>query len=389
MSRRSRSILAAAAFLLVLGPASAAPAEAPVRDGLAPAPQVLFDEGTRLYKAGDPAAARDAFERAHASSGEPRILYNVAVCEKAMGHYARAIALLEKSLAGAEPASDAYRRRASDALTTLRGFVAPVRLEASPADAVFTIDGTPVAENPVLLDTGTHAIVARRNGYDAMTKVVTVRSPEPLQVRFGLEPSTQPGTVRVTCREVPACEVRVGEEALGRAPVTFRREAGTYVVRATAHGRPVAERAIVVANGTTQDLALEGAPPPLARLRVTTDQLDDVVSVDGVRAGRSGVEIELAPGEHRVLVARPGGPGRNLDVLLRENETRDLRFPLEGDERKSSATWWIVGGAGAAVVIGAVVTTIFLATRPTRFEGSAAGTLNPYLIPAARGGDLR
>lgn len=375
--------------LLVAGSAVGAPAEPPVRDALAPASQALFDEGTRLYKGGDLVGARAAFERAHGTSGEARILYNVAVCEKAMGHYASAIALIERSLAGDSPTGEAYRKRAAEALAALRAFVAPVRFDVSPPGASVTIDGVPTTSSVVLLDLGPHTVVARHDGHDPLTRLVTVPTVEPLRIRLALEPSTEPGTVRVVCPQAPGCEVRVGEEALGRAPVSFRRDAGRYVVSATVHGRPLGERSVVVANGAAQEVAIDGAPPPLARLRVTTDQLDDVVSVDGARAGRSGVEIELAPGEHRVLVARPGGRSRNLDLLLHENETRDVRFTLEADEKKSHTAWWIAGGAGAVIVVGAVVAAIVLATRPTRFEGSSAGTLNPYVVPAALGGDLR
>lgn len=99
-------------------------------------------------------------------------------------------------------------------------------------------------------------------------------------------------------------------------------------------------------------------------------------------------QVGAAPrsSSRRVLVSRADGRSRVLDVLLHADETRDLRFPLEGGEPRSHAGWWIAGAAGAAVVIGAVVTGIVLATRPTRYEGNSAGTLNPFVVPASMGG---
>ena len=75
--------------------------------------------------------------------------------------------------------------------------------------------------------------------------------------------------------------------------------------------------------------------------------------VDGVLAGRSGMEIELEPGEHRVFINRRGGASKSLDVLLHDNETRDLRVGM--DERKGPSPWWFVLGGG---VLAGVVTWV-------------------------------
>ena len=374
---------------LLLGLAVAAPARAAppasavtVRDGLAVDARAKFDEGSQLYKAARYAEARDAFFASYATSGDARILYNVAVCEKALGRYASAIALLKKSLATTDRVLPAeYTQRAAETVATLSRYVAFVTVESSIDGCVFTVDGEPIVESPTPLDAGTHTIVASKAGYDPASATVIVKGGDAPRVVLAPKSSTKPGVAKITCVGVARCEVRVGDEVLGQAPVSFSRGPGSYLVRANVDGRSWSEQKVEIQNGRTVEIALVGRAPPLAHLRVTTDRADDTVVVDGGRTSRSGADIELVPGEHRVVISRRDGTTKSLDLLLRDNETRDLRVTL--DEKKGGiSAWWFVGGG--AVLAGAA-SAIYFATRPTKFEGNAAGTLNPYVVPAHAG----
>lgn len=374
---------------LLLGLATAAPAlgappaPAPtVRDALSVDARSKFDEGSQLYKAARYAEARDAFFASYAMSGDARILYNVAVCEKALGRYASAIALLKKSLTTTErQLSPEYTQRAIEAVATLSRYVAFVTVESLIDGSAIAVDGAPLRESPMALDPGTHTFVATKDGYDPASASVVVKGGDTPRVVLAPTPSAKPGVAKITCLGVVRCEVRVGDEVLGQAPVSFSRGPGSYLVRATVDGRAWSEQKVDLQNGRTIEIALVGRAPPLAHLRVTTDRTDDTVVVDGARTSRSGADIELAPGEHHVVISRPDGTTKSFDLLLRDNETRDLRVAL--DEKKGGiSAWWFVGGG--AVLAGAA-SAIYFATRPTKFEGNAAGTLNPYVVPAHAG----
>ena len=73
----------------------------------------------------DDTAPASGEEAASISSGEPRVLYNVAVCEKALGQYARAIGTLKRSLTptGHVLPSD-YTQRVAETIATLSRYVA-------------------------------------------------------------------------------------------------------------------------------------------------------------------------------------------------------------------------------------------------------------------------
>ena len=333
--RRPRSLPLALATTLALSFSASSQAAEPtsLRESLTEAAGEKFDEGTRLYKASEHAAAREAFLAAYAKSGDRRVLYNVAVCDKALGRYARAITTLRTSLATTDrPLPVEYTQRASESIATLSRYVAFLTVETTPDGVTLVVDGEPIRENPIPLDTGSHTIVASKDGYDAVSRSVTVKAGDTERMTLSLEESRAPASV--------ACA--------GGAPC--------------------------------------GRPRPTSRLRLSTDRADDLVTIDGVPTGRSGIEVELAPGEHHLVVTRPGGPSRSMDVVLRPNETRDLRITLD-EKRSGVSPWWFVGGG--VVLASAAAIGVFLATRPTSFEGSAAGTLNPFVVPASFGGGAR
>jgi PEGA domain len=380
--------LAPLAALALASPAIAAPTAvaSSVRESLGDEARSKFDEGGRLFKESRFAQARDAFLAAYATSGEPRVLYNVAVCDKALGRYARAILTLRKSLAATDrPLPADYTQRAAETIATLSRYVAFVPVEANVEGATITVDGEPLRENPMPMETGPHTVVATKEGYEPVTRQVDIVAGDAQAVRLELDAATTPGLAKVTCLGVARCEVRVGEETLGTAPVAFSRSPGSYLVRAFVDGRPWSEQRVDVQNGRTVEIALVGGRLPMARLRVTTERADDAIVVDGKKVGASGTEVELPPGEHRLLITRDGGATKSLDLLLRDNETRDVRVTL--DEKKGISPWWFV--AGGAVLAGAATTAIVLATRPTKFEGNSAGTLPPNVVPAFSGGGFR
>ena len=351
-----------------------------VRDALDAEAKADFDAGAQLFRQGQVREAREAFLAAYARSNEPRVLFNVAVCDKQLGHHAQAIATFKKSLAAADrPLPREYIERTAEALATLRRYVATVTVDASVEGAVVRVDGEVVRDNPIDVDAGSHVVTASKDGFETATTTLTVKAGDAPRVALALTPSSSPGMARLSCVGEPTCELRIGDEVIGRGNASVSRTTGSYVIRAFASGRLWSERRVEMTNGVTLDVALIGNPAPMAHLRIMTDRADDTVTIDGVRAGKSGVETELAPGEHRVIIARTSGESKAIDVLLRDNETRDLRVAL--DEKKGVSPWWFV--AGGVVLAGATTAVIVVATRPTTFEGNSAGTLNPYVVTAA------
>lgn len=422
------------AFIIILpaARATAAPTSLAVRETLPELARTKFDEGSALYKAGSYQEAKAAFLGAYQASLDPRVLYNVAVCEKGLGRFARAIDLLKTSASKASwPSSESgppesYSRLVEETVEKLSHHVGYVAIDLEPKSvtgvAVF-VDGERVTtfsesgtQTVLPLDLGSHLIRVAKDGYSASASAgraehaVTIGAAGTVEhVRFSLNPLPK-GSVTIECAErlhqQKPCEVWLDGSYVGRAPVTVERAAGKHTVRASLASALFDETQIDFEAGSNKQLLLEGTRLEAARLRVATEQPDDIVTVDGKEAGRSGMLVELQPGEHHVVISRQPRSAssteprmtKSMDLVLRLNETRDVRITFEDQEsqkrdekKRGLSPWWFVGGGGAVAVIAAVTVGVIVASSSTTFEGSAAGTLNPYTVPASfsAGGSAR
>lgn len=362
-----------------------------LRESLPQEQRTAFDEGSKLYAEKRYVDAREAFLNVFSKSGDARVLFNVAVCEKALGRYAEAIASIERSLAllGSAATPD-FSTRAKTALDALSAYVGTVRLESNVDGVTFTVDGLVAKETTVRLDSGEHTITAQKPTFSPSSQRVTVVAREQRTLRFDLAPSDPTVAVAIQCETLKPCLIDVDGVSLGNAPVRVSREPGTFRVRATVDGKPFGEKLVELVLGAPVSISLRGKLLP--HLRLTTERVDDNVWIDGVLVGKGNVEADLFAGEHNVAVSSIKGQRRSLDLVLRERENRDVHLALASGEpeatsdRAGISPWWFVGGA--AVLAGAAATVIYFATAPTKYEGSGAGSLNPYVVTATHPGGL-
>jgi hypothetical protein len=91
--------------------------------------RLLFDDGDR-------AGALEKFKRAYELSKDPRLLWNMAVCEKELRHYAQSSTLIDQYLhdGGDKLTADA-RKNALETQTALRSFFSLATIAGAPAGA--------------------------------------------------------------------------------------------------------------------------------------------------------------------------------------------------------------------------------------------------------------
>jgi tetratricopeptide (TPR) repeat protein len=132
-----------------------------VRDALSGEALGAFDRGSTLFEDADFAGARAEFEHAYDLAGEPRILYNVAVCDKMLHKYTRAIDSLERSLReGGKQLPAEYVNRTKETIATLAPYVSKIVITADQQGASVLIDGEPVGstpiDGPIAIEVGEH-----------------------------------------------------------------------------------------------------------------------------------------------------------------------------------------------------------------------------------------
>lgn len=132
-----------------------------------------YDTAKLLFEDGDFAGAASKFRQAHDRAKDPRLLWNIAVCEKGLRHYARVQKLVQRYLDdGRDVISPEQTRAARDLAEAVKAFIGTVKVTAEPGTEI-VIDGEPVGsaplERPLPLDLGTHKLTAEKAGFRPFT----------------------------------------------------------------------------------------------------------------------------------------------------------------------------------------------------------------------------
>jgi hypothetical protein len=245
---------------------------------------------------GDSSGALAKFSHAYDVSHDARLLWNMAVCEKALRHYARTASLIARYLEeGGQHLSAEQRQSALETQTALNTFYASVKLKGAPDGAAVLVDGTRVGQTPLteplLLDLGPRTVRVERPGFEPFESKLEVSGGGELEVNVALKPSP----------------------AAGAAP---------------------------------------------ARLSVSTAGEQDIVAVDGKVVGSQHWEGVVTVGEHLVRVTAAHKRPYESHLQLVAGSARNLQVTLEDESHGSNLWLWVAGGA--AVAAGAAVGGYFL-----------------------------
>ncbi len=190
-------------------PAPAAP-EAP------PAPKTLADTLTGeaksdyesaklLYGDGDFAGALVKFQSAYDRAKDPRLLWNIAACEKSLRHYASVLTYVRQYLKDGESVLSASDKSEAESLiAAIEPFTAALELAVNEPDAKVYVDEKLVGETPlakpVVVDIGVRKVRVTKDGYEEFAKEVPVGGSPKIHLDAKLEKIIHEGTLVVTAR---------------------------------------------------------------------------------------------------------------------------------------------------------------------------------------------
>ncbi len=120
---------------------SAAAAPKSIRDELPQAARMSWDSARALFDVQNWAAAATEYRHVYEISHNPRVLFNVAACEKNQNHYVKAVVALRQELTeGGSKLPDTEVREIRAALGTVEPLVSAVSVTANEEGATLTID---------------------------------------------------------------------------------------------------------------------------------------------------------------------------------------------------------------------------------------------------------
>lgn len=212
----------------------------PLSQALSGEAKAAYDEGRLLVDDKDYAGAFAKFKRAHELSSEPRLLWNMAVCEKELRHYANAGALVSRYLAeGGSLLGAESRANAEATLHALQNLYSPLSLKGVPPQTKVLLDGVAVAESPLaadlLVDVGTHELELSNPGYEPYRRKFDVPGMTPVELSVELTPVATTARLALSARPDSAA-LSVDGRVVGYGRWEGVLGAGQHGVRVSAAG---------------------------------------------------------------------------------------------------------------------------------------------------------
>jgi len=284
---------------------------APVVDEATKRGREAYLRGVVLAKNEQWGDALEAFQEAATARNAPLVQFNIAYCQRALGHYVAARASIERALKDADELPPPQRTDAEAYQREFEQLIAQVDVLLDPAVAALSVDGRP--------------LVAAPNGFLAGVAV--------------------PGE----------------GEILGPSRFTVHLDPGVHIFRAVreGHAPAVVKRSYTAGQRAKLDLSLDVLP---ATVRIESHPRGAIVRVSGREVGVTPIEFERVAGRYEVEVERDEYETYTATLDLTPGQRAGLEASLQPYEAPIYTTWWFWTSAVAVVATGAVVT--WAVTRP-------------------------
>ena len=280
-------------------PARPAAASKPLAQALSGQAKADYEAGKTLAGDGDFPGALIKFQSAYDQSKDPRLLWNIAFCEKNMRHYSKVISTLNRYIAeGNGYLTDKDRKDAQDLIATLQPFTTNATIKVSEAGAQISVDdatvGTSPLSAPVVLDIGERHIRVTKDGFKPFEKTLPVGGSATVNVDVTLEREVHEG--RLVVNAPLDATLVLDDKEIGKGKIELKVAAGGHQVRETAPGmRPFQTEIVIQDNETRQlDVVLEKvaeAEKPKVRVAVGCDGPEPLGPDDGLVVYLDGPDV--------------------------------------------------------------------------------------------------
>jgi hypothetical protein len=342
-------------------PAAAAPVD--VRSQLPDAARKSWDAAKQLADANDYKGALVEFQRAYDVSQNPRVLYNVGVVEKLLTHYARAVAAWNRELTeGAGKLTPGEVTDIKNAIGIVQQFVTTIDVTANESDATLSIDDYSVGKTPfagpVNIDVGKHTLKLTKTGFADGTQQVEVASGQKTPVTFKLEPLNKTALVSVAVGGAPAATIFIDGKDMGPAPFKGELSADRHTIEARAPSYVTVGQTVDVLYHQPMSLVLSMSQERHeGKLKITAPDGAEI-AVDQKKVGVGTWEgVVSTTGGHQVVVTKPGMQTYTAEVMVADDQTREVDATMNAEV----GTSWIAWGIGSVLVVtGGIVVGYFV-----------------------------
>lgn len=249
-------------------PPAAAPAPpAPLSESLTGEAKAAYELAKALFASNDFASAMLKFRRAQDLSGDPRLFWNMAVCETKAHHYANVIRLLERyRREGSALLTEQDRERTDKLYAASRALVSAVEITVREAGAEVYVDdelvGTAPLAAPVLVDAGARRIRVSKPGFRDHAKIEQLEGGGAVALSVRLERDVHEG--RLVVAAGGQASISLDGKVVGVGRWDGKVASGGHTLRVTAPGMLPYQSEVVVQDNELRRIEVDLHPPERA-----------------------------------------------------------------------------------------------------------------------------
>jgi len=241
----------------------AAPTAPTLSESLTGMAKAEYEAGRILYQDGDYGSALIKFQSAHELSKNDRLLWNIAVCEKNLRHYARVLTILDQYLAlGPDVLTDKDRIDAVDLQEAVKGFVSKITFKVNePGADVFVDDkrvGTTPLAGPVLVEVGERKFRVSKPGYVPFEQVQSIAGANEVDIVANIVIEVHQGRLLVEAATNDSIFVDGKKVGVRRWDGTL--QSGPHTVRVTATNMIAFQSEVVIEDDKTRRIPVSLQP---------------------------------------------------------------------------------------------------------------------------------
>ena len=255
-----------------------------------------YDGGILVYQDGDYANALLKFQRAFELSKDPRLLWNIAACEKSLRRYTRVLAAVERyQKEGGALLTDQDRQDADELTKTIRTLVGTMTVTVDEPDADVFVDDEKVGASPlaapVLLDAGDRKVRVVKPGFKVFEQTTLLGGAGSVTVAVKLQKEIHEGHLVVEAGPRDAITIDGKVVAAGRWEGVL--PSGGHTLRVTAPDKVAYQSEVVIQDAQTR------------RVPITLEAVKSSFPLKPVLIGSGGVVVAAIAVAVAVVLTRP------------------------------------------------------------------------------------
>lgn len=242
-----------------------------------PLAETLTGEALKKYEIGralyttDALNAYERFREAYELSGDPRLLWNMAICQKNAKHYAKTKELLNKYVQDAGAASlltEDDKRKSDEVLTVIESLIGVLEIRVNEPGAQIFVDGDAIGESPLpaplTIDNGQRKVKVQKAEFHDFEADIEVKNGTVARLDAKLVKISHEGKVSIRTSE-PTSIIQIDDKTVGRGTWFGPVSVGTHLMRVTANGfEPyTADFALTESAVRTFDVTLRAQKKPI------------------------------------------------------------------------------------------------------------------------------